>query len=167
MTSASERWNIDTARSSVGFTVRHLVVSKVHGKFARWSGTFTFDESSPSASSAEAEIEVASVETGDAERDNFLRTDEFLDIARFPRMTFKSSSVAGSGKRLKVTGDLTLRGVTRPVVLDVERTGQRFMARTTLSRKDFGVNFSALLEAGGVAVADKVEVQIEVEARRI
>jgi polyisoprenoid-binding protein YceI len=168
-----ENWNIDVTHSTVGFTVRHLMVSKVHGQFTKYKGTFAFDEANLASSHVEAEIEVASVDTRDAQRDGHLRTGDFFEAEKFPLMTFKSTSVTGSKGEFKVTGDLTLRGVTKSVVLDVEYAGRAkhpqagervgFSAHTTINRKDFGVNFNMVLDAGGVAISEKVEIQLEVQ----
>ncbi len=173
---ALENWNIDVVHSTVGFTVRHLMVSKVHGLFTKWSGTFAFDENDLAASHVEVTIDVASVDTREPQRDAHLRTGDFFEAEKFPQMTFKSTSVAGSKNQFKVTGDLTLRGVTKPVVLDVEysgrmkheRMGERvgFSAHTSINRRDFGVSFNQVLDAGGVAISDKVDVNIEVEATK-
>jgi polyisoprenoid-binding protein YceI len=170
---ALEKWNIDVIHSTVGFTVRHLMVSKVHGQFTKWNGTFAFDESNPSASHVETQIEVASVDTRDAQRDGHLRTGDFFDAEKFPHITFKSTSVSGEKNQFKVTGDLTLRGVTKSVVLDVEYGGRAkdpqgrervgFSGHTSVNRKDFGVAFNMVLEAGGVAISEKVDIQLEVE----
>ncbi len=164
-----ERWTLDVARSTISFTVRHLVVSKVRGTFTRFRGSFAYDDAHPHASSVEAEIEVASVETRDPLRDGFLRTGDCLDTERFPHMSFQSTSVSGGRGRFQVTGDLTLRGVTKPVVLDVEDCGTRsgrarFKASAELLRKEFGVSFNQVVDAGGVAVGEKIDVRIEVEA---
>ena len=122
---ALENWNIDVVHSTVGFTVRHLMVSKVHGFFTKWNGKLAFDEQNPSASHAEAQIEVASVDTREPQRDGHLRTGDFFEAEKYPHMTFKSTAVERvSAEKFKVTGDLTLRGVTKPVVLDVEYGGR-------------------------------------------
>jgi polyisoprenoid-binding protein YceI len=173
---ALENWNIDVVHSTVGFTVRHLMVSKVHGLFTKWSGTFAFDETNLAVSHVEVTIEVASVDTRDPQRDAHLRTGDFFEAEKYPRMTFKSTSVAGSKNAFKVTGDLTLRGVTKPAVLDVEYSGRvkhpqmgervGFSAHTSINRKDFGVNFNQVLEAGGVALSEKVDINLEVEATK-
>ena len=170
---ALENWNIDVTHSTVGFTVRHLMVSKVHGQFTKWKGTFAFDETNVASSHVEVEIEVASVDTRDAQRDGHLRTGDFFDGEKFPLITFKSTSVSGEKGSFKVAGDLTLRGVTKPVVLDVEYAGRAkhpqagervgFSAQTSINRKDFGVAFNLVLEAGGVAISDKVDIQLEVQ----
>jgi polyisoprenoid-binding protein YceI len=173
---ALEKWNIDVVHSTVGFTVRHLMVSKVHGYFTKWTGSLAFDEQNPSASHAEASIEVASVDTREPQRDAHLRSGDFFEVEKFPTMTFKSTKLEPAGDRFKVTGDLTLRGVTKPVVLDVEyggrskhpQMGERagFSATTSINRKDFGVAFNQVLDNGGLALSDKVEIHLEIEATK-
>jgi polyisoprenoid-binding protein YceI len=171
-----ENWNVDVVHSTVGFTVRHLMVSKVHGLFTKWNGTFAFDEANPSASHVEVQIDVSSVDTREPQRDAHLRTGDFFEVEKFPHLTFKSTSVEGSGNQFKVNGDLTLRGVTKPVVLDVEYAGRSkhpqmgeragFSAHTSINRKDFGVSFNQVLDNGGLALSEKVDINIEVEATR-
>ena len=173
---ALENWNIDTVHSTVGFTVRHLMVSKVHGLFTKWKGTFAFDEANLAASHVEVTIEVASVDTREPQRDAHLRSGDFFEAEKFPQMTFKSTKVEGAKPEFKVTGDLTLRGVTKSVVLDVEyggrsvhpQMGERagFSAKTSINRKDYGVNFNQVLDAGGLALSEKVDIVIEIEATR-
>jgi polyisoprenoid-binding protein YceI len=173
---ALENWKIDVIHSTVGFTVRHLMVSKVHGYFTKWNGTLAFDEQNPSASHVEVQIEVASVDTREPQRDGHLRTGDFFEAEKYPHMTFKSTAVERNGERFKITGDLTLRGVTKPVVLDAEyggrskhpQMGERigFSAHTTINRKDFGVNYNQVLEAGGIAISEKVEINLEIEATK-
>jgi polyisoprenoid-binding protein YceI len=171
-----ENWNIDVVHSTVGFSVRHLMVSKVHGLFTKWNGSFSFDEANPAASHVQVQVEVASIDTRDPQRDGHLRTGDFFEAEKFPHMTFKSTSVAGDKNHFKVTGDLTLRGVTKPVVLDVEYAGRAvhpqmgeragFSAHTSINRKDFGITFNQVLDAGGVAISEKVDINIEVEATK-
>jgi polyisoprenoid-binding protein YceI len=171
---ALETFSIDTVHSSVGFTVRHLMVSKVHGVFTKWSGSFAFDDANLPASHVEASIDVASVDTREAQRDGHLRSADFFEAEKFPQMTFKSTKVEGSTDHFKVTGDLTLRGVTKPVVLDVEYAGRAvhpqmgeragFSATTSINRKDFGVSFNQVLDAGGLALSEKVDIVLEVQA---
>lgn len=173
---ALENWNIDVVHSTIGFTVRHLMVSKVHGYFTKWNGKLAFDEANPSASHAEAQIEVASVDTREPQRDAHLKTGDFFEVEKYPYMTFKSTGVERAGDRFKVKGDLTLRGVTRPIVLDVEyggrakhpQMGERvgFSASTTINRKDFGVSFNQLLDGGGLALSEKVDINLEIEATK-
>jgi len=173
---ALENWNIDVVHSSVGFTVRHLLVSKVHGAFTKWSGTFAFDEANPAASHVEATIDVASVDTRDANRDAHIRSPDFFDAEKFPHLTFKSTAVERAGDHYKVTGDLALRGVVKPVVLNVEfggrvthaQLGERvgFSARTSINRKDFGVSFNQVLDTGGLAVGEQIDITLEIEATK-
>ena len=171
---AATRFSIDPAHSDVSFSVRHMMFAKVRGHFRKFSGTVTLDDANPSASSVEAEIESASIDTGSPDRDKHLRTPDFLDVEKFPKLTFKSSKVDGKGDRLSVTGTLTLHGVSKEVVLDVERTGsgkdpwgnerQGFAAKGSLNRKDFGLAWNQALEAGGVLVGEKIELELEVQA---
>jgi polyisoprenoid-binding protein YceI len=173
---ALENWNIDVVHSSVGFTVRHLLVSKVHGAFTKWSGKFSFDEANPAASHVEVSIDVASVNTRDEKRDAHLRSADFFDAEKFPQMTFASTAVERSGEHFKVTGDLALHGVVKPIVIEVEFAGRMthpqmgeragFSARAHLNRKDFGVTFNQVLDNGGLALGEKVDISIEVEATK-
>ena len=174
---ALETWNLDTIHSSVGFTARHLMVTKVHGRFTKWSGTFEFDEQSPAASKVEVQIDAASVDTQQPQRDGHLRSADFLDVEKYPQLTFRSTKVEqGSEGELKVAGELTIHGVTRPVVLEVEYAGRvkdvwggeraGFSARTTINRKDFGLTWNQAMEAGGLLVSDKIEIAIDLQAIR-
>jgi polyisoprenoid-binding protein YceI len=174
---ALEKWNIDVVHSTIGFTVRHLMVSKVHGFFTKWNGSLEFDEKNPASSHAEVQIDVASVDTREPQRDAHLKSGDFFEVEKHPQMTFKSTAVErGKDGHFKVTGDLTLRGVTKPVVLDVEyggrskhpQMGERvgFSASTSINRKDFGVSFNQVLDNGGVALSDKVDITLEIEATK-
>lgn len=169
-----ETWNFDPAHSNVGFSVRHLVISKVRGRFKSWTGTFAFDTETGAPSSIDVTIDTASIDTAEAQRDAHLRSPDFFDAETFPKLNFRSTAVKPSGDdTLSITGDLTIRDVTRSVTLDTEYGGRvkdpwgndrlGFTARTSVSRKDFGLTWNQLLEAGGVAVGDKVEISIEVE----
>jgi polyisoprenoid-binding protein YceI len=168
-------WNIDLSHSAISFTARHMVVSKTRGRFARFGGQLQFDPSDLAQGSVTVEIEPASVDTGDAQRDGHLRSADFFDVEKFPKATFTSRKVIDDGEgRLSIHGDLTLHGVTRPVTLEAtyegsgkdpwggERAG--FSAATTLDRRDFGITFNKALDQGGVLVGDKVELTLEVEA---
>jgi polyisoprenoid-binding protein YceI len=168
-------WAIDGVHSSVGFTVRHLVVSKVRGRFTRWTGTIQMDENDLTRTQVDIAIEPASVDTGVEQRDNHLRSPDFFDVEKYPTMVFKSTRVEqGQGGSLRLIGDLTMHGATRPVTLEVEYAGSQkdpwggirtgFSARTTLDRKEFGLIYNQLLETGGVVVGEKVDIDIEVEA---
>lgn len=168
---APTAWSVDPSHSQVGFGVRHLVVSTVRGEFKSYEGKLSLDEADPTRSKVEATIDVASVDTRVADRDAHLRSPDFFDAANHPKMTFRSTEVARAGAdRLKVTGDLTLRGVTKPVVLDVTTTPEvkgmygetrrGFTATTKLSRKAFGLSWNSLVEAGPV-VGDEVTVTLD------
>ncbi len=172
---AQEKWNFDTVHSHVGFSVRHLMISKVNGLFKVWSGTLVTDEANPAASSVEAEIDAASVDTMEAKRDEHLRSGDFLDAANYPKITFKSSKVTRKDEEhYDVTGLLTIHGVAKEVVLDTEFAGKQkdpwggeragFSAKTTINRHDFGLNFNMPLDGGGVMVGDKVTITLEVQA---
>ncbi len=174
---ALENWQADGAHSAVNLTVRHMVIAKVHGHFGKWNAKLSLDTADLTRSSVEVEIEAASIETGVADRDTHLRSPDFLDAAKYPTLRYRSRRVeATSPDRLRVIGDLTIRGVTREVVLDVEYGGQGrdpwgntrvgFTATTSINRKDYGLTWNQALETGGVLVADKVDIGIELEAVR-
>ena len=166
-------WVIDPSHSEVGFSVRHLMVSKVKGNFETFEGTITIGEN-PLESSVTAEIDLDSINTRDAQRDGHLKSADFFDTENTPKLTFASTSVAADGDDFKVTGDLTIKGVTKSVVLDLEFNGVHpdpwggtrsgFSAETEISRKDFGVDFEIPMDGGGVVVGDKIKVVLEVEA---
>ena len=173
---AQENWQIDPAHSGVHFTVRHMVISKVRGKFGRWSGKLALDTADLARSSVEVEIEAASIDTGVADRDNHLRSGDFFDVQKFPSLRYKSRRVEVlSPERLRVVGDLTIRDVTREIAMDVEYGGvgkdpwgnarTAFTATATLNRKDYGLTWNQALETGGVLVADRVDLELPPEAR--
>jgi len=168
-------WEFDPAHTGVHFKVRHLMISSVRGEFEKVSGKIVYDESDVTKSSADIAIETASINTRVAKRDEHLRSPDFLDVAKYPAITFRSKRVekAGDGT-LKMTGDLTIRGVSKEVVLTVEgptpaikdpmgnsRVGGQ--AATRINRKDFGLVWNKVLETGGVVVGDEVEITIDVE----
>ena len=168
-------WDIDLAHSNLGFAVRHLVISKVHGRFARWAGTLTLDDAHPERSQVEAHIEAASIDTHEPQRDAHLRSADFLDTDKYPEITFRSTRVEGdSPGGFRLVGDLTVHGVTRPVELDVEYHGWAtdpwggrragFSASTEIDREDFGLTWNAALEGGGVLVGKKAHLEFEIEA---
>ncbi len=172
---ANENWQVDGAHSSVNLTVRHMVISKVRGHFTKWNAKLALDTGDLTRSAVEVAIDAASIETGVADRDNHLRSPDFLDVEEYPSLTYKSRRVeAVSPERLRVVGDLTIRNVTREVVLDVEYGGQGkdpwgnqrvgFTATASLNRKDFGLTWNQALETGGVLVADRVDIEIELQA---
>jgi len=159
-------WTIDPAHTRIGFTARHAMVTKVRGAFTEFSGSATLDADNVGDSHAEVTIEVASVDTGNAQRDDHLRTNDFFDAANFPQIKFVSIAAQRiDEEHYRLTGDLTIKGITKPVTVDFEFTGlavdpwgnQRagFEGRTVINRKDWGVNFNAALEAGGVLVSEK------------
>ena len=167
---------LDRSHTEVGFVARHLMVSKVRGRFTDFEGTIVVADD-PSASSVEVTIQAASVNTNDENRDNHVRNNDFLSVEEFPTLSFRSTKVELNPRGdWKVYGDLTVRGVTRPVVLDVEFEGviqdpwgnQRlgFTASGEIDRNDFGVSFNAALETGGFVVSPKVKLEIEAEAVR-
>lgn len=171
-------WQIDASHSAAQFSVRHMMVSTVRGHFAKMAGSAKFDPKNPAASSIEVTVDAASIDTRNAKRDAHLRSADFFDVEKFPTITFKSKRVepAGTG-RLKLTGDLTMHGVTREVTFDVEgpsaelkdaRGGARVGATATakISRKDFGMTWNRAIEAGGVTVSDEVQITVDVELVR-
>ena len=168
-------WNIDSSHSGVHFAVRHMVVSKVRGAFTRYRGTIEFDEQNPAVSKVSVRIESASIDTREPQRDAHLRSPDFFDVERYPTLSFESTKVEKlKGNNYRVTGDLVIHGVTKPVELEVEYLGggkdpygnQRigFQAETSINRKDFGLNWNQALETGGVLVGDKVEISIDLQA---
>jgi polyisoprenoid-binding protein YceI len=167
-------WKIDSSHAHTTFTVRHLVITNVRGEFGKTEGTLTLDEADVTKSKVEATIDMASINTREAKRDEHLKSPDFFDVAKFPKMTFKSTKVekAADGK-LKVTGDLTLKGVTKSVTLDVAgptkeikdpwgNVKRGIAATGKINRQDFGVSWSKVIEAGPV-VGDEVAIEIEAE----
>jgi polyisoprenoid-binding protein YceI len=171
---AESTWNLDASHSNAGFAIRHLVVSTVRGNFTKFTGTLKLDEADVTKSTVEATLDVASVDTRVADRDAHLKSPDFFDVAKYPTMTFRSTKVVAAGKdKLAVTGDLTLHGVTRPVTLEVAtspevkgmfgETRRAFAATGKIDRKDFGLTWSKLVEAGPV-LGDEVTLTLEIEA---
>lgn len=166
-------WQLDTAHSTIGFSVRHMMVSKVRGRFSAFTADIvTADDLT--RSSVVATVEMASIDTGDAGRDEHLRANDFFDVAAHPNMTFRSTGISGTDDEVKLQGDLTVKGVSRPVTFDLEvggvgkdpwgSTKAGFTASTTISRKDFGLEYNAALETGGVLIGDKVTIEVDIEA---
>jgi polyisoprenoid-binding protein YceI len=172
-------WTIDPEHSNVGFKIKHLMVSNVKGSFDKFTGTVDLNDKDITKSSVEVSIDTASINTNVQKRDAHLRSADFFDVAKYPAMTFKSKKVAKAGKdKLKVTGDLTLHGVTKEVVLNVDgptkeskdpygniRKGAS--ATTTINRKDFGLTWNKALETGGVVVGEEVNITIEIEMIKV
>lgn len=168
-------WNIDAAHSGVNFSIRHMVVSKVRGRFGKYTGTVHLDDHDLTQSVVEATIDASSIETGTAQRDAHLRSPDFFDTERFPELRFRSTRIEKiEDARYRVTGELTIRDVTREVSIEVEYGGRAkdpwgnerigFVAKTALDRKDFGLGWNQLLETGGVLVGDRVDIDLEVQA---
>jgi len=169
------RWNIDAAHSGINFSIRHMVISKVRGRFTAFSGTVELDEGDLSRAQIEAQIEASSIDTGTAQRDGHLKSADFFDVEKFPQLRFRSTRIETEGKdRYRVTGELTIRGVTREIVLEAEASGKGvdpwgnerlgFAARTSLDRKDFGLTWNQALETGGLLVGDRVDIELDVQA---
>lgn len=171
----SRTWTIDPAHSNFQFIARHMVVAKVIGRFDRFGGSFEMDPENPASASINVEVETASVNTNAADRDTHLRSPDFLSVEEFPTMSFKSGDVlVNSPTHLTVHGELTLRGITKPVVLDVRRLGLLtdpwgqsrilFHARTTLNRIDFNISWNKALDNGGWLVSERVEIELDIQA---
>jgi len=168
-------WTIDPAHSNFQFIARHMVVAKVIGRFDRFKGTLELDPERPETGSIDVSVETASVNTNAADRDNHLRSPDFLSVEEFPAMTFQSTGiVVNSPTHLTVNGNLTLRGITKPVVLDARRLGLLtdpwgqsrilFHVRTTLNRIDFDIRWNKALDNGGWLVSERVEIELDVQA---
>ena len=166
-------WTIDPLHSEVGFSVRHMMVSKVRGKFTKFSGELVTGEN-PLASSVTAEIDLASIDTGAEQRDGHLRSPDFFDTENHPAMSYRSTGIRAKGDGYVVDGELTLKGVTKNVPLTLELNGfgpdpycgtrAGFTATGEINRQDFGVTWNAAMEHGGVVVSDKVNILLEIEA---
>ncbi|MCK8616213.1 YceI family protein [Gordonia sp. C13] len=165
-------WTIDAVHSTVGFSVKHLMVSKVRGTFDTFSGTITVAEDGTPA--VQAEVDVTSINTKNEQRDGHIKSADFFDAEQFPKATFVSTSVRQNGDDYVLDGDFTLKGVTKPVSLELEYNGTHpgmgqgvvagFDAKTVLNRKDFGIDIEMPLEGGGVVVGDKITITLEIEA---
>ena len=170
----STTWKIDPAHSNVEFAVKHLMISTVKGRFSDVEGEIVIADADPSKSSVVATLKAASIDTRTGQRDDHLRSADFLDAVNFPEITFKSTRITGDASEFKVTGDLAIRGVTREVTLDATHEGAgkdpwggdriAFSATTKLDRRDFGLTWNQAIEAGGVLVGNDVKVSIDVQA---
>lgn len=172
-------WNIDTAHTSAEFSARHMMITTVRGSITNVTGTVVFDPANPAAASVEATLDATTLTTGVADRDHHLKSPDFLDVANYPTITFKSTKVEPSadGQKARVTGDLTIRGVTRPVTLDVEFLGMGnspfgdtragFTASTRINREDWGLTWNMALEAGGVLVGKEIGITLDVEVIKV
>jgi polyisoprenoid-binding protein YceI len=168
-------YKIDPAHTTVGFSVRHLAISHVPGRFVEIDGGLSFDPANIKASKTEATIKTASITTQNQKRDDHLRSPDFFDVAKYPEMSFKSKGVQSvSDTEFKVDGDLTMHGITKPVILEVTYDGAAkdpqgkdrvaFSATAKVNRKDFGLNWNKVLETGGLVVGDEVAISLEIEA---
>jgi polyisoprenoid-binding protein YceI len=175
MTTSS--WNLDTVHSGINFTVRHMVVSKVRGRFAKFSGSVALDEGDLTRSVVEATIDASSIDTGTAQRDDHLRSADFFDVEHFPQIRFRGTKIEKvAGENYRLTGELTIRDVTRPIALDVEYGGRGkdpwgnervgFTAKGALDRRDFGLQWNQVLETGGFLLSDRIDIELEVQAVR-
>lgn len=174
----TSRWNLDTTHSGINFSVRHMVFAKVRGRFGDWRGQVRFDPEDLSTAGVAVEIDAASIDTGVADRDNHLRSADFFDADSFPKLSFESTRVEHvKDDRYRLHGELTIRDIKREVALDVEYGGQAvdpwgntraaFAASTSINRADFGLTWNQVLEAGGVLVGERIDIDIEVEAVQI
>jgi polyisoprenoid-binding protein YceI len=174
---AQHLYNIDPAHSSAQFTVTHMMISKVKGEFGKVSGTVFYDPAKPEADRLDVTIDVNALTTREEKRDGHLKSPDFFDVAKYPTMTFKSTSAYKEGGKLMVKGDLTIHGVTKPVVLEVtdgpspeiQDHGMQKLgasASTKLNRKDFGLVWSKTIDGGGAVVGDEVDVNLDVEMSR-
>lgn len=168
------KYELDPSHSSVSFSIRHMMISKVRGSFDKLTGTFNYDPQNLENSNVEASIEVASIDTRDAQRDTHLKSADFFDIEKYPLMTFKSTSFKQALNNLLITGELTLHGVTKEVTLTVDGPSSEMKdpwgnikigasATAKLKRKDFGLAWNAALEAGGVLVGEDVDISLDIQ----
>lgn len=178
LTRQKTTWNIDSAHSQAEFTVKHMMITKVRGRFGDVSGTLTLDPETPASSRVAVDIDVASIDTRDEDRDAHLRSGDFFDVENHPTLTFRSTRVEGleleAGAGFRVIGDLTIRGTTKPVELDVVYEGEgqdpwgnervAFSADTAIDRRDFGLEWNQALETGGVLVGHEVKIHLEAQA---
>jgi len=176
-TGAKTTWKLDPTHTLVEFSAKHLMITTVKGRFADVEGIINIDEKTPRNSSVEATLKAVSIDTRTDQRDQHLRSGDFLNAEQYPEIKFRSTSIEGDRKEFKLTGDLTIRDVTRPVTLNVQFEGQTkdpwggervgFSASGKIDRRDFGLTWNQVLEAGGVAVGNEIKIGIEVEAVKV
>ncbi len=170
------QYKIDADHSTIGFKVRHLI-GKVNGRFDKFEGSFTYDKANPTAWKTQATIDAASINTNTAKRDDHLRSADFFEVKTYPTLSFVSTKVSDiKGSRAKLHGKLTIHGVTKPVVLDLEILGEAkdpwgneqasFVATTKINRQDYGLTWNQAIETGGVLVGDEVEITLEIEGTK-
>ncbi len=167
-------YSIDTAHSEISFSVRHMMFAKVRGQFKSWSADLKYDAAAPDKSTLRVEVDTASIDTREERRDGHLRSADFFDTEKFPKMVFESKRIEAQGKgRYKLIGELSMHGVTREVTLDVEQTGHGkdpwgnerlgFIASGSILRSEWGLTWNQALETGGVLVSDKVDIEVDVQ----
>jgi polyisoprenoid-binding protein YceI len=167
-------WTIDPSHTTVEFVAKHMMITTVKGRFAELTGTIVADEADIADSSVEATLQAASLDTRSEQRDAHLRSPDFLDVENYPEVTFRSTAVSGTKASFKLTGDLTIRGVTRPITLDATFEGEgkdpwggtraSFSAHGKFDRRDFGLTWNVALETGGILVSNEVKINIEAQA---
>jgi polyisoprenoid-binding protein YceI len=178
MAAQAHDWVIDKSHSEADFSVKHMGISTVHGSFRGVSGVVKFEAGNPAVWGVEATVDVNTVDTGVAQRDQALRGPEFFDVAKYPTMTFKSTGVKTSGSGYSITGNLTLHGVTKPVTLSLDPVGNEqvgmdaksvhrgFEATTTINRQDFGLTWNGTLKSGEAVVGNDIKIELDIEAVR-
>ncbi len=173
-TGSKTTWKLDPAHTIVEFSAKHLMITTVKGRIPDVKGTIYIDEKNPKNSSVEATLNAASLDTRTEQRDQHLRSADFLEVEKYPEIKFRSTRIQGEGESFKVTGDLTIRDVTKPITLDVELEGRTkdpwggervgFSAKGKIDRRDFGLTWNQVLEAGGVVVGNDIKISLEVQA---
>jgi polyisoprenoid-binding protein YceI len=176
-TGARTQWKLDATHTSVEFSAKHLMITTVKGRIADVEGTIEIDEKNPRNSSVEAVLKAASIDSRTTQRDDHLRSGDFLNVEKFPEIRFRSTKIEGGREEFKLTGDLTIRDVTKPITLDVTFEGETkdpwggeragFSAKGKFDRRDFGLTWNQVLEAGGVAVGNEIKINVEVEAIKV
>ena len=166
-------WTIDPAHSTIEFVAKHMMITTVKGRFTELEGTIVADEENLVDSSVEVTMQAASIDTRNEQRDGHLRSPDFLDVENYPEVTFRSTDISGTKDEFKLTGDLTIRGVTRPITLDVTFGGEgkdpwggtraSFSAHGKFDRRDFGLTWNVALETGGILVSNEVKINIEAQ----
>lgn len=170
---ALTHYELDPVHSQLGFSVRHLMITRVHGVFARWSGSFALDHDDPSGSKVSVDIEAASVDTRNAQRDGHLKSADFFDVEHHPTIRFVAKQISREGQLLRLAGEFTVRGVTRPVSFEVVEGGSRkdsqgrlrrgYRATAAINRHDFGVAWNQVYEGGAVVVGDTVDLVLDLQ----
>jgi polyisoprenoid-binding protein YceI len=176
-TGARTQWKLDATHTSVEFSAKHLMITTVKGRIADVEGTIEIDEKNPKNSSVEAVLKAASIDSRTTQRDDHLRSGDFLNVEKFPEIRFRSTKIEGGREEFKLTGDLTIRDVTKSITLDVTFEGETkdpwggeragFSAKGKIDRRDFGLTWNQVLEAGGVAVGNEIKINVEVEAIKV